>query len=304
MSKKIAVTTSSFAGEDRAPMEMLKAGGFGIKLNSLGRKLTVTETLFLCEGCVGILAGTENYSRDLLIKLKTLKAISRCGVGMENIDLDAAKELGIKVLNTPSGPTAAVAELTVALMLDLLRKISAMDREMRSGIWNKRMGNLLSGKRVGIIGFGRIGRKVSGLLSPFGCEILYTDPVVKDIFKGIERVPLGELLKSSDIVSIHVSSNDRILGEKELKRMKKGALLVNVSRGETIDEDALYRALKKKHLGGAAIDVFNAEPYRGPLLKLANVILTPHIGSYALECRIGMETEAVKNLLKSLKGVS
>ena len=302
MSKKIAVTTSSFAREDRAPMEMLRAGGFRIKLNSLGRKLTVEETVNLCKGCVGIIAGTESYGRGALVRLSGLEVISRCGAGIESIDLDAAKELGIRVLNTPFGPTTAVAELTVALMLDLLRNISAMDREIRSRKWNKQMGNLLSGKRVGIIGFGRIGQKVSKLLKPFGCKILYNDPAVKSVFPGIERAKLGELLKSSEVVSIHVSSNDEILGEKELRRMKKGALLVNIARGKVINEDALYRALKDGHLGGAAIDVFKTEPYRGPLRKLTNVVLTPHIGSYAAECRIGMEIEAVKNLIKSLKG--
>ncbi len=221
---------------------------------------------------------------------------------MESIDLEAAKELGIKVMNTPSGPTLAVAELTVALILNLLRKISVMDRAMRTGMWDKKMGNLLSGKRVGIIGFGRIGKKVAELLRPFDCDIVYTDVTAKDAVAGVNCVPLNELLKNSDIISIHVSSTDKIIGDKELKQMKKGAFLVNVSRGEVIDEDALFRAAESGHLGGAAIDVFNIEPYKGPLKDLGNVILTPHIGSYASEARIEMEIEAVKNLLKSLEG--
>lgn len=303
MDKKIAITTSSFAKDDPAPMEMLKKHGVRITVNNYGRKLSKEETVELCKGCVGILAGTESYDRNVLARLEGLRTISRCGAGMESIDLDAAKELGIKVLNTPSGPTVAVAELTVALILNLLRKISAMDRAIRTGVWDKKMGNLLSGKRVGIIGFGRIGKKVADLLRPFNCEIAYTDLITKDAVSGVKCVLLKELLKNSDIISIHVSSTNKIIGDKELKQMKKGAFLVNVSRGEVIDEDALCRALEGGHLGGAGIDVFSVEPYKGSLKDLGNVILTPHIGSYASEARIEMEIKAVKNLLKSLEGV-
>jgi len=301
--KKIAITTSSFAELDPVPRELIKKGGFKIVINRFGRKLLEEETISLCKGCIGILAGTESYSKNVLCKLRGLRAISRCGVGMENIDLDAAKKLGIKVMNTPSAPTIAVAELTVALMLNLLRKISAMDRGVRGGKWNKQMGNLLFRKRIGIIGFGRIGQKVSELLRFFNCEISYTDVVIKKgVSSDVKHVEIGELLRDSDIISIHVSSNDKIIGERELKQMKNGALLINVARGKVIDEDALCRALKDGHIGGAALDVFSVEPYTGQLSKLENMILTPHIGSYALESRVGMEMEAVKNLLKSLKG--
>jgi len=300
--KKIAVTTTSFAKGDARPIDMLHKGGFEAVLNESGRKLSREETLALCIGCVGIVAGTESYDRGLLVKLAGLRAISRCGVGMENIDLAAAGELGIEVVNTPSGPTLAVAELTVALMLNLLRKVSEMDKDIRSGRWTKKMGNLLSGKRVGIIGFGRIGQKVSELLRPFECEINYTDIAGKDKIDGFRQLPLGRLLKDSDIISVHISSGDELIGAQELKQMKRGALLINMSRGGVVDEDAIFRALKSGYLGGAALDVFRLEPYNGPLKELENIILTPHIGSYASETRVGMEIEAVKNLLEKLKG--
>ncbi len=300
--KKVAITTTSFAKSDTRPMEMLKEEGLEIVVNDLGRKLSKDETVSLCNGCVAILAGTENYGRDVLMKLAGLKVISRCGVGLESIDLKAANEMGIEVINTPFGPTTAVAELTVALILDLLRKVSFMDRTVRSGGWEKIMGSLLSGKNVGIIGFGRIGEKVAALLEPFGCKIMYTD-ITRGAVKNFRNVPLTELLKKSDIVSIHVSSKETLISEKELMAMKKSALIVNMSRGEVVDESALYRALKDGHIGGAALDVFNEEPYGGPLKYLDNVVLTPHVGSYALEARIGMEIESVENLLKSLKGV-
>jgi len=300
--KKIAVTTSSFAKNDPMPIVMLRKNGFQVVLNEFGRKLSKEETLALCKGCAGIVAGTESYDKELLTKLAGLKVISRCGVGMENVDLSAARELGIQVFNTPSGPTLAVAELTVALMLDLLRKVSEMDRGIRAGKWNKKMGSLLSGKRIGIIGFGRIGRKVAELLKGFGCEISYTDIAAKDAILGFKNVPMEKLLESSDIISIHISSGDEIINAQRLKLMKKGAFIINMSRGDVIDEDALFQALKNGYLGGAGLDVFRTEPYIGPLKKLENVILTPHIGSYAMESRIGMEIEAVENLLKGLKG--
>jgi D-3-phosphoglycerate dehydrogenase len=304
MNKKIAVTTTSFAKYDPTPIEMLKKEGFEISLNKFGRKLSEEEIVVLCKGCAGILAGTEVYNRNVLVKLEGLRSISRCGVGMENIDIAAAKEFGIKVLNTPSGPTLAVAELTVALILDLLRKISEMDRAMRAGEWDKKMGNLLSGKRIGIIGFGRIGQKVSLLLKSFGCEISYTDIKVKGGVPGVNNIPLGELLKNSDIVSIHASVGSRIIGEEEFGQMKKSALLINVSRGGAVDENALFQALKNGRLAGAALDVFDKEPYNGVLRGMNNVVLTPHIGSYAVESRINMEIDAAKNLIKLLKEVA
>jgi len=300
--KKIAVTTSSFAKENHAPVDMLRKGGFQIIMNERGRKLSKEETFSLCNGCAGIVAGTEIYDKDLLTRLTGLKVISRCGAGMENVDLSAAKELGIQVLNTPSGPTPAVAELAIALILNLLRKVSEMDRGIRTGKWDKKMGNLLSGKRVGIIGFGRIGQKVAGLLKCFGCEISYADIVPKGDIAGFKYMTMEKLLENSDIVSIHVSAGDEILNAKRLRQMKKGAFIINMSRGEVIDEDALFNALKDGHLGGAGLDVFRTEPYNGPLKELDNVILTPHVGSYAFEARIGMEIEAVENLLKNLKG--
>lgn len=299
---KIAITTTSFAKTDPRPMEALKKEGLKISVNALGRKLSKDETVDLCRGCVGILAGTESYSKDVLVKLPGLKAISRCGVGTDNIDMQAARELGVAVAITPNGPTMAVAELAVGLMLDLLRKISRMDRNIRAGGWEKMMGNLLSGKTVGVIGFGRIGQKVAQLVKLFGCQVVYSDMAKRDSVNGCERASLEGLLRKSDIVSIHVSSKDTIIGEKEIALMKKGALVLNLSRGETVDEHALIRALEYGRLGGAACDVFNEEPYHGTLAAFDNVVLTPHIGSYAIEARVGMETEAAENLITLLKG--
>lgn len=302
---KIAITTSSFGESDIRPLQLLRDSGFEVILNPYGRKLDQKEFIELTRDAISIIAGTETLDSKILAELPALKVISRCGVGMDNVDLKATERLGIKVYNTPDAPVIAVAELTIGLILTLLRKITLMDREIRSGLWKKRMGSLLSGKQVGIIGFGRIGRKIAELLMTMEAGVFFADPNVTereaDIFP---RMEFKELLKSSDITSLHLSNskeNYRLLGQKEFSLMKKGAFLINCSRGGMVDEDALYLALKDGKLAGAAIDVFEHEPYIGPLKELDNVILTPHIGSYAKEVRVEMEMQAVKNLLEGLK---
>jgi D-3-phosphoglycerate dehydrogenase len=308
MKCKVAITLTSFGEHDSTCLDILCNKGFEVASNSLRRKLDKKETLDLCTGCAGIIAGTEKYDREILGKLSGVKVISRCGAGMDNVDLEAAKKLGIKIYSTPDIPTTAVAELTIGLMLALLRHISVMDREMHSGVWNKRMGSLLSGKKIGIVGFGRIGQKVAESLKTMGGLVFYTDPVVNEKKRGMfRRMAFKQLLKESDIISLHLSyseENYKLLGREEFSLMKQGALLINCSRGNIVDEEALYASLKEGKLEGAALDVFEEEPYHGRLKELDNVILTPHVGTYAREARIKMETEAVKNLLIGLKNLS
>ena len=298
---KIAITTASFGENSRESLGLLQNEGFEIVSNPYKRKMERCEVIELCKNAIGIIAGTEKFDADTLRSLAKLRVISRCGAGLENIDMDVAKRHGVKVFNTPAAPTRAVAELTVALILNLLRKVNQMDGAVRNGKWRDRMGDLLSGKRVGIIGFGRIGRKVAQLLKPFGCDIKYNDPFLKTRIGGFRQLPLKKLLLWADIISVHVSKGKEIIGSREMNLMKKGAWLLNLSRGGVIDEKALYKSLKTGHLSGAALDVFVNEPYDGPLKELDNVILTPHIGSYEMESRVRMEMEAVENLLKGLR---
>ncbi len=297
--KKVFISTSTFAEFDTAPVELLRRSGFEVDLNPLRRALTKDEILKLASGAHGLIAGTELIDAEILKALKDLKVISRCGSGTDNVDLKAAKELNIKVFNTPDGPTLAVAELTVGLILDSLRHISDMDRQLRAGKWKKQMGSLLHKKNIGIIGFGRIGNRVAKLLAQFEPNLAFYDIVAQKGDRCCALKPLSELLSWADVVTLHCSAQDDkpVIGKEELKQVKKGCILVNVSRGSAVDEDALYEALKSGRLGGAALDVFNIEPYSGRLRELDNVILTPHIGSYAKEARIEMEMQAVKNLL-------
>lgn len=298
---KIAITTSSFARYSEEPLELLQREGIEYVLNDKGRTLTEDETIQLLEGCAGVAAGTESYSKRVLDALPELKVISRCGTGMDSIDHGCAQAKGVTVRNTPDGPTAAVAELSIGLMLTLLRQVPRQDRDIRNGVWKKHMGNLLNGKRVGIVGFGRIGHAVAQRLEPFGVEIAYHDPFVDD--KNFSKLGLDPLMDWADIITLHCAKPENggaLLDLGRLSLMRPGSFVINVARGGLVDEKALYGLLTAGHLGGAALDVYAKEPYEGPLKEMDNVILTPHIGSYAREARIIMETDTIKNLLDVL----
>ena len=300
---KIAVTTTTFGEYDSKPLDLCKEKGYDVILNPYGRKIKPDELIDLAKDAIGIIAGTELFSAAVLQKLPNLKSISRCGVGLDTIDMDAARKMNIKIFNTPDGPTLAVAEFTIGLMLSLLRKIPVMDRETRSGLWRKRMGGLISAKRIGIIGLGRIGKRVAELAKALGANVFYYDPFIKECRPSFPKLQLKELLEKSDIISLHLCAtkeNSNMIGRNELSLMKRTAFLINCSRGGIVDEGSLYEALKNRELAGAAIDVFAQEPYSGPLTELENVILTPHVGSYAKEARIQMEIQAVNNLLAGL----
>ncbi len=299
---KVTVNTASFSLQDSRPIELLRAKGIEPVMNPYKRVMTAQEVVHFCSDADAIIAGTEPLTADVLAKLLRLKVISRCGTGMDSVDLKAAKARGIKVFNTPGGPTAAVAELTLGLMLTMLRRTHEMDRKLRIGVWEKKMGNLLSGKIVGIVGFGRIGRKLAQFLVPFNVRIIYTDiKEVKSLVEA-ERLELGQLLSRADIVCVHAASGSALplIGANEIAQMKKGSWLMNLARGGLVDEESLAAALRGGHLSGAVLDVFSQEPYSGSLTLIDNVILTPHIGSYAAEARVLMEIESAENLLKGL----
>lgn len=299
---KIALTTSSFAVHSREPLELLRSNGFTWTVNPHGRTLKPHEIRDVLQGCVGVVAGTEAYDEEVLGVLPELRIISRCGVGTDAIDMDAVHKRGIKLCVTPDAPVRAVAELVIGLAFDLLRQVSAMDRDMRAGKWNKRAGLLLEGKHLGLVGFGRIGRQVAIMAKALGMGVSYYDPVLTaSDLEGVRSTGLSDLLAQSDIISIHVPLTPQtrsLIGAKELKAMKKDSYLIQCSRGGIVDEQALCEALSSGHLGGAALDVFETEPYTGALGRLDNVILLPHVGSYAQETRVRMEMEAVENLIK------
>jgi D-3-phosphoglycerate dehydrogenase len=302
---KIAITTSSFARYSDEPLDLLRRSGVSHVLNETGRTLTEEETIALLSGCIGVAAGTEKFSRRVLDACPDLRVISRCGVGMDSVDLETAKEKGIAVRNTPDGPTRAVAELTLAYALDLLRGVTRMDRELRAGVWKKHMGCLLEGKKVGLVGLGRIGRVAAGLFAAFGAQVAFADPVTND--KAYQRMELDALCAWAQLISLHCSvpkDGRPVMNAERLAGMPPGSWLSNAARGGVVDEEALLRLLQSGHLAGAALDTFAREPYAGPLAALENVILTPHIGSYARESRVSQEMDTIKNLLEELGRLS
>lgn len=300
----ILITTSSFGKMDAGPLNRLKESGYNVVLNPHGRKLTETEAIELVEAHkpVGILAGVEPMTHAVMATHAGLRAVARCGIGMDCVDQDAAKELGIAVTNTPDAPTQSVAEIALGAILSMLRGIHRSCARIEAGHWERPMGQLLSCQTVGLVGLGRIGSRLAELLAPFGCKVLGYDPYVTSR-PGVESVTFEELLAQSDIVSIHVPYSEQthhLMDADAIAAMKPGAYLVNYSRGGLVDEVALEAALADDKLGGVALDCFEEEPYCGPLRMYPNAVLTGHIGSYAKEGRIIQEEQAVKNLLDSL----
>lgn len=304
MTDKIVLGPSSFAEIDKTPLNRLLAAGYEIVDNPFKRKLTKTELLeLLTSDVVGIIAGLEPLDREVLERSK-LRVVSRVGSGISNVDLQAAQELGIAVRSTPNGPTQAVAELTLGALLSLLRMIPLMDQALHRGEWSKKIGTQLEGKTVAIIGFGRIGRRVAELLAPFRVKLIVVDPNLTDSAAAdFSRLPLEQALPLADIITLHSSGEECLIGTRAFALMKTGAVILNVARGGLIDEECLVKALEEGKIAGAWIDTFKKEPYTGPLCRFPNVILTPHIGSYTLDCRKQMETEAVDNLLSVLQGM-
>jgi len=298
---KILLGPSTFGVADPAPLDQLRAEGCEIIDNPYKRKIKKNELLvLLADDVTGLIAGLETLDYEVMSKSR-LKVISRCGAGMSNVDLRGAEKLNIKVCSTPDAPTDAVAELTMGSMLNLLRSISVMDRDLHNKQWIKLIGGQLRGKTVLIIGYGRIGKRLSQLLVPFGVSILVADPFIKKVDEPCQLIDLEKALPNADIITLHSSGDECLLAKKEFALMKKGAFLLNAARGSLINEEALIDALKSEQVAGVWLDAFEQEPYTGPLTKYSQAILTPHVGSYTLECRRTMEMEAVMNLITAMK---
>ncbi len=297
---KIAINTASFGVFDQAPLNLLESKSIEIVKNDQGRVLNEQEAINLMQGCIGIIAGTEPLTAQVMKAVPTLKVISRCGVGVDSVDLEAAKARNIKVFTTPKAPTQAVAELTLGLCLSLLRHINQGHMDIISGKWHKRGGFLLQDKKVGIIGLGRIGLRVAQILQSLGAKIAYYDIEEKNV--DFKCMPLDSLLSWADIISLHCPlglQKRALLGPREFEFMQD-SWLINTARGGLVDENALYKHLNSGYIRGAALDVFEIEPYLGKLAKLDNVVLSPHCAAYARESRIAMEMEATTNLLSVL----
>lgn len=310
---KTLITTVPFGAVSSLPTEMLSAAGIDWTVNPIGRKLVEDELIELLNGDTeAIIAGTEPITRRVMESCKPLKVISRVGIGLDSVDLLAARDLGIEVFYTPDAPAPAVSELTIGLMISLIRHVGTSNAEMSRGDWSRPYGDRLSNLTIGIIGAGRIGSRVIRKISrAFGTPRF----LVHDIDPNFElsrEVKLewcgkNRLLKESDVVSVHVpltGDTRKFIGEAELSMMKQGAMLINTARGGIVCEDGLLSALRNGKLAAAAVDVFEKEPYTGPLAQLDNCIVSCHLGSMTKDCRSQMEIEATQKVVDWHKGLT
>lgn len=300
---KIAISPSSFAKVNSDALDVLKAAGCEFTLNPFGRKLTADEAIEHIRGADGLIAGVETLNAKVLESAPQLKAIARVGIGMSNVDVEAARQLGIKVSNTPDCPTEAVAELAMGALLGIMRNIHVASRKLHQGEWNKTIASGLEGAHVFVVGFGRIGRRMAEACSFWNAKVLVFDPFLDEsvsVPKNYEILCFEEGLRKADVISLHASGETQLLGKLEFAQMKQGVVLLNCARGGLIDERALVDALDNGIVRSAWLDVFETEPYNGPLMQYEQVLLTPHIGTYSKQCRKNMEMEAVKNILRDL----
>ncbi len=297
---RIAITASAFDVGNLPP----SLAACDLVVNNSGRRLDRDGVLALVGPEVdGAIAGLEPFDATVLARASSLRAVSRIGTGVDNVDLAAAAERGVQVLRTPDAPTSAVAELTVAFILAGLRDLLHHHAQVVGGAWKGRPAGLLEGRTVSLVGAGRIARAVASRLVPFGVAVQAADPYVAAGDVPFPLVDLDTLLTTSHIVSLHVPGQDApepLLDARRLALLPDGAMLINTARGGLVDEAALAAALRSRRLAFAALDAYATEPYQGELRDLDNVLLTPHVGSNTHETRLTMEREAARNLAVAL----
>ncbi len=301
---KVFISTHPFSTTSPKSMRLLKYNEFDVQINPLEHKITTAQLSEHIGDATILIAGTEKITEEVFKNAPNLKLISRVGIGLDGIDFDLCKKYGVRVAYTPDAPTMAVAELCVGMILDLARKITYTDKNIRQGIWQRHMGMLLYGKTIGVFGMGRIGKSLVHLLSPFNIKFLVHD-LEPDIALGrLHQVTYStkvEVLKYSDIISINLPlKHDTIdyITSKELGLMQSHAILINTARGGIVNEEDLYKALKSDSIAGAAIDVFEEEPYKGNLCELENCLLTCHMGASTIDSRTDMEVQAVEEAIR------
>ena len=297
---KVVVTSRSFSRHPLLRQKLLSHYDF-VTFNEEGRCLEGDELLAFLAGHDRAIIALEKINDQLLNKLPELKIISKFGVGLDSIDLEAVNKRNIRLSYTKGVNKRSVAELTLLFMLSLLRHTVSLNLKLRQGSWVPQKGNCLTGRSVGIVGCGLIGKDLISLLAPFNCEIFCYD-LQQDVefTNKIQFVSLEELLIKSDIVSIHLplcEATKNILNADRLSRMKPGSILINTSRGGLVDELILKERLKTGLLAGAAFDVFAIEPPQDEeLLSLPNFLATPHIGGSTEEAILAMGNAAIEGL--------
>lgn len=305
----VLIATEIFADSIKEPAELLQAEGFQLRWNLDNRRLKREDYPRCLEGVDYVLAGLEPYDATVFTAYPRIRVLSRIGIGVDAIDLEAARVYGVAVYNTPAAPSRSVAELTVGFILCLARGIAYMNSEFHRGRWAPYLGRELDQLTVGLLGFGRIGGLTAERLQIFGPRLIACDPrwdSAKAERLGVKRVSFQEILSESDILSLHLPLGEttrHLIGPNSLDSMKPGAFLINTSRGGIVDDKALVTRLRSKRLAGAALDVFETEPDTTSYAGVPNLILSPHVGSNTAEARYRMEIGAVRNMLAYVEAV-
>jgi D-3-phosphoglycerate dehydrogenase / 2-oxoglutarate reductase len=294
----VAVTARSFRQVHGEHQELLRATGLPVRYAEADRPLGEDELVELVRGCWGLIVGVDPVSAAVL-DAGPLQVVVRFGSGTDNVDLEAARRRGVRVAATPGANARSVAELAIGLLFALARHLVLHDREVRSGSWSRHTGIELAGRRLGVVGYGAVGRQVAGIARAIGMEVTATDPMVREA--DVPLVDLETLLAASDAVTLHAPLADDtrgMIGAAELGRMQRQALLINTSRGGLVDERALAEALAAGRIRGAAFDTFEREPPEGSrLLELDNFVASPHAGGATVEAVTRAGVAAVRALL-------
>jgi len=306
---KALITTVPFADKDSLPLHLLEKAGVEYLINPIGRKLKEDELAEMISDFDVLIAGTEPITEKVMERAKNLKLISRVGIGLDSVDLLTAEKLGIYVSYTPDAPAPAVAELTIGMMLTLLRHVHVASSQMHQGLWHRYFGRRISEITIGVIGAGRIGRGVIDRLSSFKPHKVLVNDINNccefSSMSWVQSATKEAIYSEADLISLHVpltaQTKDMIRFE-QLKTMKEDAIIINTSRGGIINELDLAKVLNEGHLTAAAVDVFEKEPYDGGLASIDRCLLTSHMGSMSVDCRTRMEIEATEEAVRFLTG--
>lgn len=308
--KKVLVTARSFGNVSVEPIQILQEAGLEMVEHPKRGPLTKEEMLPLIQDAAAVIVGTDRIDREIMTAGSQLEVVAKHGVGVDNIDLESAADLGIKVAFTPGANTGAVAEMALGFMLSLSRNLTTADAKVRRGEWGSIVGRELAKKTVGIVGFGAIGRYLTQLLKGFGCCILAYDPYIDEDAAaelGVSVVSLGELLQNADYVTLHVPNTPEtknMIDKEALATMKPDAFLINMARGGVVNDQDLAAALADEVIAGAAVDVFEQEPPAAdhPLLHAPRIIVSPHMGAHSREAMNNMSVMAAANVAAVLSG--
>jgi len=309
MAERVLVCARTFQKLEGPHKDLLREAGFEIVPSGMDRRLTAEELAERLPGMVAVIVGTDEVSERALQGADVLTVVSMNGVGLDRIDVEAATRRHIVVTHTPGTNADSVADHTLALILAQARYIPYHDKTVRAGGWTRIAGHELKGRKLGIVGLGRIGKAVALRAFAFGMHVTAYDPLVDEAFclrHGIETADLQTVLAESDVLSLHCSvtpDTEKMIDADSLATMKPGAVLINTSRGELISEEALVDALSSGHLGGAGLDVFTSEPpAKSPLWEMEQVVLSPHLGGNTKEAVLRTARQSALNVVAILRG--